>query len=164
MPSKMMTRAIAAAAFEKKTFNKKNTGAITRSMTRAAFETRKKEKKVTFKDAEVFQEILEKRKNVKSSTILKFVNSSNMNDGLETVPGIGKVNKGLLNEDGVDTVSELVDMFFEFEGEDGVDGAYSKFELWLKDIGVNSYRDTISMCISAKWYVLAKTKGGKREH
>ena len=153
------------AAFEKKTFDKKKTGAMTRAMAKAAFEERKTAKKVTFKTT-IYEELLEKRKNVKSSTIIGFVESSKSSDNIEKVPGIGKVNKATLVGEGISTVSDLVDVFFEFEGEDGIDGAYDKFEKWLKSIGVNSYRETISMCVSAKWYTLVKskkTKGGKKK-
>ena len=154
-----MTRAITKAAFQKNTFDKKTTGVMTRAMTTAAFEGRKTEKRVVYKgtkktggkDDNYLME--EKRKNVKKSTITDFVNSRDLDSCVTAVPGIGKVHEDILDDKDINTVSDLLDIFFEMEDKEG-EGAYNQFEQWLKSIGINSYRETISMCISAKWFSL----------
>jgi len=158
----MTTRSMTEAAFNKNTFDTEETRSITRSMSKKTFDKRKIGKRTTFKSNNMMDDILpDKRRNIKNSTVMDFVDSSTtcneLDESVLTVPGVGVVNMGILEGEGIMTVSDLVDVFFELEK--GVDGAYYEFHMWLKDIGINSHRDTITMCVSAKWYLLMKVKG-----
>ena len=151
----VVTRSMAKSSFEKKMLAETK-GVVTRSMSRAAFENRKIDKAV----------VKDNRKSVNISTIENFVLSDDM-DYDDTcvllVPGVGEVNKKLLNKEGIETVSDMIDVFFELEDDgeiagegQGIDGASKEFGAWLKSIGVDSHRDTITSCISAKWYLLVR--------
>ena len=96
----------------------------------------------------------EKRMDAKRANILDFINldTEDLDVCVTTVPGIDEMHQNILEKEGIKTVYGLVNVLFDFE--DGEE--CEKFEIWLKDLGINSHRDTIAKCIYAKWYILVR--------
>ena len=140
---------------------KKTIGSITTQMAKKTFNERTISKSVKFSKCEGSESLVrmlrEKRLNKSNPSMDKFISTGMTYDSLDvcvkTLPGIGELQRKILYGQGIEKVSDLVDMFFKIE-EDGVRGAYDLFETWLKCIGISLQSETITMCISSKWYML----------
>ena len=151
---------------------KKRIGSITTHMAKKKFNERTLHSRSKFVVSERSKSLVrvlrEKRSCNTSYTVDKFITSGMTYDTLDVcvkgVPGIGESQKNTLDEHGVEKISDLIDIFFELEEKGGVGGPYELFEKWLKNIGISVHTDTITMCISAKWYMLvAKGQDHRRE-
>lgn len=91
---------------------------------------------------------------VSTDSLAEFVEKE-LEQDINSVPGIGQATGDKLIAEGIDTTYQLLGQFLSLKGSNMTSQEHcDKMWYWLKEIGVNTYRSGIIQCLSEKCEIM----------